>query len=206
MKMAKDKTGKIIPGLSDLAVKWMAMLKHWCPLGWQKSLPSLNFEQPDRLLPANSLPVLSYLRQMEAQSPPDNQPFIRRLNNLKSKLHFNQTYSTEDFGANFLEQYGWVKFLGPDAYWHSDQLSSGLVLLGDNITYPEHWHVAEELYFPISGIGDWYHESYGWQTKSPGDHIVHASNIKHSMRTNGEPLLLLYIWRGGDLVQKSDIH
>jgi hypothetical protein len=194
-----------MPGLSQIAEKWMKMLENCCPPDWQRLLPTLDFEQPDRLLPANPLPVLSYLRQIEKQSPADNQSFVRLLNNSISELHFNQTYSAEDFGDEFLKQYGWIKFLGPDAYWHSDQLSSGLVLLGDNITYPEHWHVAEELYFPISGVADWYHEDQGWQAKSPGDCIVHASNIKHSMRTNGEPLLLLYIWRGGDLTQKSEV-
>jgi len=142
---------------------------------------------------------------MKSLAPVENQLFIDQLITCQSYLHFNQTYSAEDFGAAFLEQYGWIKFLGPDAYWHSDQLSSGLVLLGDQVTYPEHWHIAEELYFPISGIGDWFHEFSGWQTKGPGDRVVHASNIKHSMRTNGEPLLLLYIWRGGDLIQKSEI-
>lgn len=83
-------------------------------------------------------------------------------------------------------------------------MSSGFVLLGADTTYPEHWHKAEELYFPISGTGEWFHEDHGWQTKSPGDMIVHASNVKHAMRTIGEPLLLLYIWRGGDLLQKSE--
>ena len=195
-----------LPELSHLASEWLSMLESWCPDDWKHMLPTLDTGQPDRHLSARSLPVLSFLSQMEAQAPIGNQPFVNRLNRIQADLHFNQTYSVEDFGPEFLQQYGWIKFLGPDAYWHSDQLSSGLVLLGDNITYPEHWHVAEELYFPISGTADWYHETFGWQTKSPGDRIVHASNIKHSMRTNGQPLLLLYIWRSGDLVQESEVN
>jgi hypothetical protein len=205
MNAISDNTCKTIPGLSRLAAEWMAMLENRCPADWRQLLPGLNMEQPDRLLAANALPVLSYLPQMEAQAPAENRAFVHRLNGLSCDLHFNQTYSAEDLGAAFLQQYGWIKFLGPDAYWHSELLSSGLVLLGDNVTYPEHWHVAEELYFPVSGTGDWYHEDHGWQTKSPGDRIEHASNVKHSMRSNGEPLLLLYIWRGGDLFQKSKI-
>jgi len=123
----------------------------------------------------------------------------------ESKLHFNQTYSAEDFGEKFLKQYGWIKFLGPDAYWHSDLLSSGLVLFGDHVTYPKHWHVAEELYFPLSGTAHWHHEKKGGTTIAPCPLINHASHIKHSMRTLGEPMLALYIWRGGNLVQKSNI-
>lgn len=166
-------------------------------------LPTLNLAQPDKTLQPNPLPVLSFLPQMTALAPPNNRAFIQLLSDLHTELHFNQTYSAEDFGDDFLQQYGWIKFLGPDGYWHSDQLSSGLVLLGDNVTYPKHWHIAEELYFPLSGTGDWYHEDHGWQTKSPGARITHASNVKHAIRTTGEPLLLMYIWRGGDLGQKS---
>lgn len=191
---------------SRLALEWLTMLNNWCPDDWLEMLPTINLDKPDRQLFPRSLPVLSFLSQMEKQAPEINQLIIKLLGQLKDYLHFNQTYSITDFGFDFLQQYGWIKFLGPDAYWHSDLLSSGLVLLGNDITYPEHWHEAEELYFPISGIANWYHESYGWQDKPPGEIIHHASNIKHSMRTNGQPLLALYVWRGGDLVQKSDIH
>ena len=191
---------------SLFASEWMCMLENWCPEDWRQMLPDLDLKQPDRNLSAKSLPVLDFLSQMEVQAPLSNQSFVSRLNRIQADLHFNQTYSVEDFGPDFLQQYGWIKLLGPDAYWNSDELSSGFVLLGDNITYPTHWHVAEEMYFPISGTGEWYHENDGWQSKSPGDRIVHASNIKHSMRTNGQPLLLLYVWRGGDLVQKSEIY
>lgn len=190
---------------SQLANEWLTILHNSCPDSWRDKIPALNLDQVDRNLASKSLPVLSFLSQMEIQAPTKNQAIINLLIQLKDELHFNQTYSNKDFGSDFLQQYGWIKFLGPDAYWHSDELSSGLILLGYNIIYPEHWHVAEELYFPISGTADWYHENYGWQSKSPGNSIYHASNIKHSMRTNGQPLLALYIWRGGNLVQKSDI-
>lgn len=190
--------------LSGLAKLWIAQLKQRCPSDWCKLLPSLDFEKPDRLLAPKSLQVLSYLPQMAKQAPDENRSLVEHLIENQSDLHFNQTYSSKDFGEEFLKQYGWIKFLGPEAYWHSDVLSSGLVLFGGDVTYPEHWHVAEELYFPISGTADWYHGEKGWQTLSPGTLIHHASNIKHSMRTTGEPLLALYIWRGGDLMQKSN--
>ncbi len=192
--------------MSHLGCEWMDILQTQCPPDWKALLPSVNLARTDRLLPANSLPVLSYLPEMVELAPSYNQPLIKELIKHRTKLHFNQTYGEDDFGADFLKRYGWIKFLGPDAYWHSDSLSSGLVLLGDNVLYPEHWHEAEELYFPISGSGDWYHENYGWRPKSPGDCIAHESNVKHAVRTSGEPLLLLYIWRGGDLQQKSDYH
>lgn len=205
MKFDTTNSSKIIPSLSVLASLWLAQLKHRCPSDWCSLLPNLNLEKPDRMLVPKSLPVLSFLPQMAKQAPEENRPLICSLIDIKSDLHFDQTYSAADFGEAFLKQYGWIKFLGPDAYWHSDVLSSGLVLFGDYVTYPEHWHVAEELYFPISGTAEWYHEEKGWQPIPPCSMIHHASNIKHSMRTSGEPLLALYVWRGGDLVQKSNI-
>ncbi|MFT5975889.1 MAG: hypothetical protein ACI9YO_002068 [Gammaproteobacteria bacterium] len=205
MKSDTTNNSKIIPGLSDLAGLWMDQLKQRCPADWCSLLPTLNLEKSDRMLASKSLPVLSYLPQMAKQSPDENRLFIDHLLNIKSSLHFNQTYTAADFGDDFLQQYGWIKFLGPDAYWHSNVLSSGLVLFGDNVTYPEHWHVAEELYFPISGTAEWYHEENGWLKIPPSQLIHHASNIKHAMRTSGEPLLALYVWRGGDLGQKSSI-
>ncbi len=126
------------------------------------------------------------------------------MSEIKSSLHFGQTYTPDDFGEDFIQQYGWVKLIGPDAYWHSDSMSSGFVILGDSITYPQHWHEAEEIYMPISGVAEWYHEDSSWQLKQPGNLIHHQSNIKHAMRTVGEPLMALYIWRGGNLVQKSE--
>lgn len=205
--MTSDNTNDLdfTPGLSALAGLWLSQLKQRCPPDWCRLLPTLDLSKPDRVLPAKGLPVLTYLPKMADQAPEENRPLINHLIEFQSELHFNQTYRAEDFGDAFLKQYGWIKILGPDAYWHSDVLSSGLVLFGDDVTYPQHWHLAEELYFPISGTAEWYHEEKGWQKIEPCSLIQHASNIKHAMRTSGEPLLALYIWRGGDLVQKSNI-
>ena len=205
MKPDATSDSKVSPDLSSLASLWFAQLEHRCPPDWCSLLPKLNLDMPDRMLVPKRLPVLSYLPQMAKQAPDENKPLIEHLIEVQPDLHFNQTYSAGDFGEAFLKQYGWIKFLGPDAYWHSDVLSSGLVLFGDNVTYPEHWHVAEELYFPISGNAEWYQEEKGWQNIAPGTLIHHASNIKHSMRTSGEPLMAIYVWRGGNLVQKSSI-
>ena len=196
---------KAMRGLSALADLWLAQLRQSCPSDWCSLLPPLDLKKPDRLLKPNHLPVLSCLPQMAKQAPQETQTLITQLDAIKSDLHFNQTYSAEDFGDAFMQQYGWIKLLGPDAYWHSDVLSSGFILFGDNITYPEHWHEAEELYFPISGTAEWYHEEKGWQTLPPCSLVHHTSNVKHAIRTTGEPLLAMYAWRGGDLLQKSNV-
>jgi hypothetical protein len=45
------------------------------------------------------------------------------------------------------------------------------------------------LYFPISGTAEWYHEGKGWQHISPVLLIHHASNIEHLILNSGEPLM-----------------
>lgn len=206
MSSDSEQGWSIPTGLPTLAGQCLSLLESGCPSDWRRLLPTLDLQKPDRDLPPKALPVLSFLPRLLELAPPRHRALVAQLIAAQASLHFNQTYAAGDFGADFLQQYGWMKFLGPDAYWHSDVLSSGLVLLGDRITYPEHWHVAEELYFPLSGTAEWYHEEQGWRSIAPGAMIYHASNIRHSMRTAGEPLLTLYLWRGGDLLQKSNIN
>ncbi len=190
--------------LTSLAQKWMNLVNRNCPYDWSSFLPVLDFDSPTRNLEPRTLPVLSFLPQLANQVGGEFRELIDVMLELAPDLHFGQTYSAEDFGEAFLQQYGWIKFLGPDAYWHSDIISGGFIILGDSITYPEHWHKAEELYIPISGSAEWYHQDHGWQLKQPGSLILHQSNVKHGMRTIGEPLMALYIWCGGNLIQKSE--
>ena len=191
-------------GLSDITKWWMDVWRQGCPDDWKELLPEINYEQPDRPLASNQLPVLSYLQTMLRQAPEATKPFIQLLMQYSQTLHFNQTYTEDDIGADFLKQYGWIKFIGPDAYWDSNVLSGGLVLFGDSVAYPEHWMEAEGLYYIISGTGNWYREDIGWKLRSPNEWVLHGSNVKHALKTDGEPLLLMYLLRGNNLTQKSD--
>ena len=189
------------PGLLGRA--WRDLVLSECPADWGALLPIKDFDKPDRLLKPQDLPVLDFLPLLANQAGSDFRNICILLNQAREHLCFGQTYVEADFGADFLAQYGWIKILGPNAYWHSDQLSSGFLILGDNVTYPQHWHQAEEIYLPLSGVADWYHQDQGWQQGSVGSVIHHASNVKHATRTMGEPMIALYLWRGGDLNQKS---
>ncbi len=188
-----------------LARAWWKLVKSDCPADWFELLPEIDFDRPDRLLEPQFLPVLEYLPRLSSMATTPYRAIIDSLIQTQSNLRFGQTYSEADFGAGFLHQYGWIKLLGPDAYWHSDQLASGFLILGDDVTYPQHWHQAEEIYLPISGNAEWYREGQGWRRQPAGSLIHHASRVKHATRTIGEPMIALYLWRGGDLNQKSDI-
>ena len=44
-----------------------------------------------------------------------------------------------------------------------------------------------------------------FRRRAAGEVIHHPSNVSHAMRTGDEPLVALYLWRGGPLAQKSTI-
>ena len=125
-------------------------------------MPKIALSRPDRVLEPRSLPVLDYLPRLAVSAPEPYRSVLKQLIDARAGLYFGQTYSESDFGAEFLNQYGWIKLLGPDAYWHSDQISSGFLILGDNIIYPQHSPEEEELYLPISGDAEWYQQNQGW--------------------------------------------
>ena len=71
-----------------------------------------------------------------------------------------------------------------------------------DIVYPDHHHVAEEIYIPLTGG----HRMADGRRRvsriaAAGEVIHHASNVNHAMRTGPEPLLALYLWRGGPLAR-----
>jgi hypothetical protein len=45
-----------------------------------------------------------------------------------------------------------------------------------------------------------------WKYRPEGIPIYHKSWIGHGMKTGSAPLLALYLWRGGNLTQKSIIN
>ena len=122
---------------------------------------------------------------------------------LANHLTWDQTYSTEDFGAEFLEKYGWTELIGLRGPVASNRVACGFLLLGPQLEYPSHFHEAEEVYVPLTGQTLWQRSEQSWVYRTPGLPIYHASLVPHAIRTEAIPLLALYLWRGGNLVQKS---
>ncbi len=152
-----------------------------------------------------SLPVVSCLMQAISLAPKDSLPLINYLNANRDALHWGQTYSATDFGAEFLNGYGWTEFVGTRGPVPSGVVACGVLMLGPQITYPSHSHQAEEVYVPLSGAAEWQIGQGDWLVRHPLEVIHHRSWVPHAMRTGDAPLVALYFWRGGDLAQKSKI-
>ena len=155
--------------------------------------------------PPRTLPVLAHFDAAVQSSPPASRALLEHLFKFRDSLFWGQTYSVEDFGADFLKSYGWSEFAGPRGPIPSQSTACGILFLGPNTKYPLHAHQAEEIYVVLSGTALWKMGDKDWAARQPLEIIHHESWIPHAMQTQEEPLITMYMWRGGDLKQKSTI-
>ena len=160
-----------------------------------------------KLRPSNprSLPVISWMPAAVKAAAKQTEFMVNGLASLANQLTWGQTYSAQDFGAGFLEKYGWTEFIGLRGPIASERLACGVLFLGPQLEYSRHSHAAEEIYVPLTGQTLWQCGDQDWACRPPGLPIYHASGVPHAMRTESAPLLAIYLWRGGNLVQKSHI-
>ena len=152
------------------------------------------------------LPVLSWMPAAVSAAHESSVHIVKMLASVAPRLAWGQTYSAEDFGSGFLERYGWTELIGLRGPIASDRIACGFLMLGPEIEYPQHSHEAEEVYVPLTGPTYWMRANEDWGARTPCRPIYHASRVPHAMRTENVPLLALYLWRGGNLTQKSHIH
>ena len=158
-----------------------------------------------RPLTARSLPVVSALQDLSRYAAPSTRALVDAVAPRAGELDWRQTYTSADFGARFLDNYGWSEWLGQRGAFVSDRVACGVLLLGPETEYPAHSHEAEELYLPLAGNAWWRSGESDWRLRAPGTWIHHPSWTVHAMRTAREPLLAAYVWRAGDLSAKSRI-
>ena len=108
----------------------------------------------------------------------------------------NPNYGGDKAGKGFLDNYGYVEFVGPNRAYESHELLVGFLMLGPDTLYPDHGHAAEEIYHVASGRAEWWRQGQEWRVEQPGTAIHHKPHQRHAMRAAGEPLLALYCWRG----------
>lgn len=167
-------------------------------------LAGLDWSMGERPLVSRDLPVVQYLRSARYEERPETE-LLRALVDATGELQWNQTYSSGDFGEEFLARYGWVELFGTRGHFANDTVAGGFLLLGPGIHYPDHHHIAEEIYIPLTSGSLWSKDAGVFMERDAGEIIHHPSNIRHSMRTSDVPLVALYLWRGGPLAQKSII-
>lgn len=159
-----------------------------------------------REIVAGALPVCDWIPALQAGTGPDDTAVVvAQLQRVAADLSWRQTYGAGDFGAAFLQGYGWSEFIGLRGPVPSETIACGVLLLAPGISYPSHAHAAEEVYLPISGVAEWQNGAGDFARVPVGQAIHHPSWTPHAMRTGDQALAALYLWRGGDLAAKSVI-
>lgn len=159
----------------------------------------------ERDLAPRPLPCLRHLDILLELAPPQARALVDVLAGERERFAWGQTYTAADFGQNFVDNYGWLEVFGTRGHFVNDAVAAGFLILGPNLLYPDHHHVAEEVYIPLTGGTEWRKGDGGFVTRRAGEVIHHPSDVNHAMRTGEEPLLALYLWRGGPLAQKPVI-
>ncbi len=170
----------------------------------ERFLDGLKMPMQERDLDPKSLPCVRHLDRIAGLAPPAK-PLVRELARGRAELCWGQTYTGAEFGQRFLDNYGWLEILGTRGHFVHDEIAAGFLILGPHLLYPDHHHTAEEVYIALTGGTEWRMGNGGFVRREAGEVIHHPSNVSHAMRTGAEPLLAIYLWRGGPLAQKSVI-
>jgi len=194
-------SNKKIINLVDIIYKYLASIDDSKLFTFLANWPSSSFKF--RSTSNHLLPVMSYLSEIESNENDGSLAVINCLKECAESLYWGQTYTTEDFDETFLSNYGWTEIIGLRGPVASNDIACGFLMLGPDTEYPKHSHEAEEIYIPFNSQTLWIKGNENWMPEQVGVPIYHPSRITHGMRTGPSPLLALYLWQGGNLVQKS---
>ena len=158
----------------------------------------------ERNIAPEIVPGAKHLTGIDAFAEDQQKRLVQSLLKETEILKWWLTYTADDFGQEFIENYGFVEMMGNRGHFDSSERAAGFFLMGPNLFYPSHYHVAKELYIPLTGGTLWMRDDGPFIEQPSGAVIVHESNETHAMRTKDKPLLALWMWRDGDLTQKSE--
>ena len=159
--------------------------------GWPLALPA---QKPGRSIPAAD--ILKAWSEGHVDATLATRDAIR---DLTDYADWQQTYTVEEVGQDFLNRYGWFELVGPEGHYRSDEIRAYVAYWGENLYYPWHLHEAEELYYILAGEALFEAEGETPVTLRPGDIRIHRSNQPHQMTTGASPVLALVLWRGAGL-------
>lgn len=115
---------------------------------------------------------------------------------ISSNLCWQQSasYSDEILGIGFSENYAWAEFIGANGFFPGDDFVLGVLLLGPQQHYLDHYHPAPELYWPLTAPSQWKKGNGDFMPRQQGEIIWHPSGIVHATKTSTKPLLAIYVW------------
>jgi hypothetical protein len=149
-----------------------------------------------RVLEPTRLPVLRHLAQCTAETILVDADLAAAIAAVDEHLRWRQSasYNDKNLGAGFLDNYGWCELVGPNGFFAGGDFRLGLLMLGPNRHYKDHYHPAPELYWPLTAGSQWKQAAGSFETKEAGAIIWHRPSVVHATRTDKNPLLAVWAW------------
>ncbi|MEM6664285.1 MAG: dimethylsulfonioproprionate lyase family protein [Pseudomonadota bacterium] len=118
--------------------------------------------------------------------------------------YWEQTYTADDpVSAEMLASYGFAEIVGKNGPFISENLRTGVGLYPMGVNYRDHHHQAEEIYIVLAGSGTYRLGEQSPRRYCAGDVVYVPSRLVHGFSMDHEPLIVFYIWQGGDMREKS---
>ena len=194
----------IEPNIDKLKALFLAYLRQLISPIVDDYLEQLPQDMALRTVDENRLPCLHHIDDAVSTTDERARDLVDYLVEIKDQLRWGQTYTAADFGQHYVDNYGWMELFGTRGHLDSPEMSGGFLLLGPGLHYREHRHEAEEIYVVLSGDATWQRDGGEFVQHTVGTVIHHSSNTLHSTKARDLPMLALYLWRGGKLVQRPE--
>lgn len=151
------------------------------------------------------LPASDILEQCLALTNPDTRGLMDSLVRERASRNWEQSYTKSDkaVGDDMLAKYGFAEIIGERGPFVSARVRAGIGVFGKGINYPPHRHQAEEIYVVLAGSADFRFGDTAPAKYSVGNLIHVPPQMIHGFTTGKEPLVVFYLWKGGDLREKS---
>ena len=163
-----------------------------------------NWNLSERNLVPQSVPAVNELSQVTEYCGKEEQRLVKLFVEMRNQLLWLQSYTADDFGQYMIDHYGFVELIGTRGHYASNEIAAGFVFFGQGVEYPNHWHGSEAIYYSLTGTGLWSQDDCDYEPKKAGELVFHEPNEHHALKVPDAPLLALWVWRNGDLAQKSD--
>ena len=142
------------------------------------------------------LPVLQFLPHCMGEVTRFDPQLAACIAALEGSLQWRQSpaYTDDILGAGFGANYGWAEIIGPHGFFPGSDFLLGMLMLGPNRHYPDHYHPAPELYWPLTSDSRWSADGRPFDVKPQGAIIWHPAMMLHATITRDSPLLALWCW------------
>ena len=112
-------------------------------------------------------------------------------------LHWVQTAEyAATLSQHFLDNYGYVRVIGPGGLVESDIATAGLGVWGAGLHYPRHEHPAEETYHLLHGSASFQRGAGPWVARAVGESVHHDPGEHHAQRFGDATCVLSWAWTG----------